>query len=392
MTLHPEPYYDLAVEALGNTFHCSCGSYALQATDSRYARGRLGIRGNSLGKIAAAQVEMTPGQRAYNQILRSNNQRKIEALRLEYPALVEARRLDLRQFGEAQLELAYLRTPARPDLLLHRQEGDQVHALALDWQLNVLWERNRPLTSGKYAVYRDGPDGQRQLVTLRRNHFEVIDLGTGQTVATPPFPRPVRHRLWPLAAGMAERPGNVQGKDLPGDLLLRYCDAPAFDDAAVRLLVMDENFSEIWSIDAASPGLGHTFGAQFFDVDGEGRDEVLASYQLLSPEGAPLWLMEANKDIAGRPGARHIDFAIIGDFAGDAELDPTLFVCSGDIYVVDGRSGRTRAHHRSARASFRCPVGANCKSCPGQSQARKIFRPRSLHLGDLYRPPAFPIG
>ncbi len=190
----------------------------------------------------------------------------------------------------------------------------------------------------------------------------------------------------------------VQYHDIPDctearlGIVLRYCDAPAFDDAAVRLLVMDENFSEIWSIDAASPGLGHTFGAQFFDVDGEGRDEVLASYQLLLPEGAPLWLMEANKDIAGRPGARQIDFAIIGDFAGDAELDPTLFVCSGGIYVVDGRSGRTRAPHRSARASFRCPVGANSKCCPGQSQARKIFRPRSLHLGDLYRPPAFPIG
>ena len=222
-----------------------------------------------------------------------------------------------------------------------------MRTLALDWELNLLWERDQLLSSGKYAVYRDGPDGQRQLVTLRRNHFEVIDLSTGQTVAAPPFPRPVHHQLWPLAAGMAERPGNVQGKDIPGDLLLRYCDAPAFDDTAVRLLVMDENFSEIWSIDAASPGLGHTFGAQFFDVDGDGRDEVLASYQLLSPEGAPLWHMEASKDIAGRPGARHIDFAVIGDFAGDAELDPTLFVCSGGVYVVDGRSGRTRAHHRS---------------------------------------------
>ena len=67
--LHPRKYYDLAVEALGNAFYCSCGAYTLQATDSRYPRGRIGIPGNSLGKIAGAQVEMTPGQNTYKRLV-----------------------------------------------------------------------------------------------------------------------------------------------------------------------------------------------------------------------------------------------------------------------------------------------------------------------------------
>ena len=71
----------------------------------------------------------------------------------------------------------------------------------------------------------------------------------------------------------------------------------------------------------------------------------MASCRLLSPTGETLWRMEAIADIEGRPGARHIDFAVIGDFAGDQELDATVFACAGGVYVVDGRSGRTWAHH-----------------------------------------------
>jgi hypothetical protein len=86
----------------------------------------------------------------------------------------------------------------------------------------------------------------------------------------------------------------------------------------------------------------------------------MASCRLLSPTGETLWRMEAIADIEGRPGARHNDFAVIGDFAGDQELDPTVFACAGGVYVVDGRSGRTRAHH-----------------CCGHTQGGKIgnFRP-----------------
>ena len=97
-----------------------------------------------------------------------------------------------------------------------------------------------------------------------------------------------------------------------------------------------------------------------YNNDGDGRDEVLASCRLLSPTGETLWRMEAIADIEGRPGARHIDFAVIGEFAGDQELDPTVFACAGGVYVVDGRSGRTRVHH-----------------CCGHTQGGKIgkFRP-----------------
>ena len=343
IAVDPERYYLLEAEAVGSGFRCACGDVRLHATDNRYPRGRFGLRGNTLGKIAWARVEATAGQLRYNEKLCTNYQRELEAAREGYPGRVEASRLDLRAFGPVELELLQLRQDQRSNLLLHRK-GDQAHTTAVDWSGNVLWERPGGLDGGSYLVHRNGPGGSRQRIRLGEQHFEVVDLSTGQTVAQPPFPRPVQQRLWPLTAGMADAPGNVQGREEAGDLLLRYSDGERYQDDEARLMVLDEDFNEIWSVDGGTSGLGHTFGAQFFDVDGDGRDEVLASYQLLSADGDRLWSMEAIEDLE-RPGAGHIDFAVIGDFAGDAELDPTVFVCSGGVYVVDGHTGRTRARH-----------------------------------------------
>jgi rhamnogalacturonan endolyase len=342
--LSAEAYYELSIEATGDSFECVCGIHSLRGTDHRYTWGRWGIRGNSLGKIAAAEVAMTPGQKRYNQVLKMNAERQLERVRQGYPGIVEARRLDFSEFSAVHVEPLRLQKGAAPAWLLSRIDGGRTRTMAVDWDLTVLWERNGPLGSGRYTVYRDAPNGHRQLICLHESRFEVIDLVTGQTIAAPAFPRRVQHTIWPLAAGLAEQPGNVQGNAVPGDLLLRYCDGSAYTDDKARLMVLDEDFNEIWSVDAEPPGFGHTFGVQFFDVDGDGRDEVLAGYQLLCAEGNRLWRMEAIEDMENRPGAGHIDFSVMGDFAGDKELDPTVFVCSGGVYVVDGRTGRTRAH------------------------------------------------
>ena len=183
-------------------------------------------------------------------------------------------------------------------------------------------------------------------VLIKEQNLEIVDLSTGETVGTPLFPRSIQHKLWVMPTGMANHPGNVRGTDIAGDLLIRYCDAKTFDEDQARLMVIDDQFNEIWSVDSQPPGLGHTFSSQFFDVDGDGKDEVLASYQLLSSKGQTIWRMQDTiNDIQNRAGAGHIDFAVIGNLAGDEELDPTIFVCSGGVYVVDGMTGNLRAAH-----------------------------------------------
>jgi len=344
--IDPDQYYQLGVEAVGNHFRCWCEDTVLTATDKHYIRGRVGLRGNSLGKIASAVVEMTPGQQQYHKILRDIYQKEVQEIRANYPKLKLVASIDLNDFGAVSISFANLRGTSHLDMLLTSSANGAEKNIAMDIEGRVLWERNQPLYEGKVAIYRDAPEGHRELIKIKDDHFEIIDLSTGETVNTPLFPRPIRHKLWVMPTGMANHPGNVRGTDIAGDLLIRYCDAETFDEDQARLMVIDDQFNEIWSVDSQPPGLGHTFSSQFFDVDGDGKDEVLASYQLLSSKGQTIWRMQDTiNDIQNRAGAGHIDFAVIGNLAGDEELDPTIFVCSGGVYVVDGMTGNLRAAH-----------------------------------------------
>ena len=71
-------------------------------------------------------------------------------------------------------------------------------------------------------------------------------------------------------------------------------------------------------------------------------------------------------DIRNWAGASHIDFAVIGNFTGDSELDFTIFVCSGGVYLADGLTGALRtAHHIEVRHQK-----GRLEFLPGSSGAR----------------------
>ena len=136
--------------------------------------------------------------------------------------------------------------------------SQRIIAITLEGQ--IFWERDEPLQNEKVAIHRNAADRCRELITVRNNHFKVINLSTGKTVRTVPFPRSIQHKLWLQYTGMSDRPGKRRGTDIAGDLLIRYGDAETFDEDQTRLMVLDDQFNEIWSIDNRPPGLGHTFG------------------------------------------------------------------------------------------------------------------------------------
>jgi hypothetical protein len=66
-------------------------------------------------------------------------------------------------------------------------------------------------------------------------------------------------------------------------------------------------------------------------------------------------------------GAGHYDAVAIGAFAEDESVDPVAFLLGGSagVYVVDGRTGRTRMIHRIGHAQGRL-IGKVRRDLPGQ--------------------------
>jgi hypothetical protein len=112
---------------------------------------------------------------------------------------------------------------------------------------------------------------------------------------------------------------------------------------------------------------GHHYAVQFYDVDGDGRDELLAGGTLFDASGKILWVHDRDEEVLRIAGAQHYDAVALGAFAEDEEIDAVAFLVAGSagVYVVDGLTGRTRSFHRIGHAQGRL-IGKVRNDIPGE--------------------------
>jgi hypothetical protein len=84
----------------------------------------------------------------------------------------------------------------------------------------------------------------------------------------------------------------------------------------------------------------------FWDVDGDGRDEVLPGYHLYDDDGSLLWRMEDAEYIEEM--GDHVDHAAFGELDGDEGNGPEIGIAgsSEGFFLVDARDGKVLRHHR----------------------------------------------
>jgi hypothetical protein len=106
---------------------------------------------------------------------------------------------------------------------------------------------------------------------------------------------------------------------------------------------------------------------QFCDVDGDGRDELLAGGTLFDAAGDVIWQHDRDAEMMRIDGAQHYDAVAVGRFADDKSVDPVAFLLGGSagVYVTDALTGRTRAVHRIGHAQGR-HVGKLRADLPGE--------------------------
>ncbi|MTI94741.1 MAG: hypothetical protein FH749_04515 [Firmicutes bacterium] len=94
-------------------------------------------------------------------------------------------------------------------------------------------------------------------------------------------------RRWPIPKHASDMLMfvNVSGKERATDILIK--------DRYHRLWVYDEDGNLLWSV--RDPG-GYMLAHQplAFDLDGDGRDEILAGFALLNHDGSTRWVYESN--------------------------------------------------------------------------------------------------
>ena len=345
--------YLLEAECLMGRIRCYVDGELLLEADTA-----LALRGGHIGITADCptrftQIQVTASEEELQDIaLREKAALEAaQAAQAQHPSMKLWRKLDLKDFGTSrQLRFGHLLGDGSWQIVLAQMQkrvsrdayGFISCLTAIDLEGNVLWQLGEPSTQsqliGKVCadmplqVYDIDGDGFDEVIVGWDFEIRILDGRTGavkKAVKTPiadeddegllgvPYGTYAFHRLNPDGIRIC----NFRGLDRPRDLLIkdRYC----------RVWALDENLNLLWQYKSPT-NTGHC--PLNVDIDGNGHDEVLVGYRLLSHEGKELWHYPIFKDhtdeiVAGRwmPGDMKGHFAcvsgtqgfFIGDFSGN---------------------------------------------------------------------------
>jgi hypothetical protein len=190
------------------------------------------------------------------------------------------------------------------------------HLAAYDIEGNLLWQQGtvdpRVTTSGAEEpaqIYDIDADGENEVLTVMQlaedaeKYFYIFDGKTGEIEK--------KHKLPDQRAHDAIFIANFSGNKTPQDILLK--------DRYSKIWAMDKDFNQLWYY----PGnTGHSLLP--FDFDGDGKDELVNNYSLISHDGKEIW----RKNLPD-----HVDTHWVADINGDGEQD--IILGGSDTYAFD---------------------------------------------------------
>lgn len=215
--------------------------------------------------------------------------------------------------GDGRMEIVMVQPGNRKDVRYIPHQVQCVTAFGLDDAM--LWQRGEPDPEAggpgsdyPAQIYDWDGDGALEVLCVMDSRLLVLDGMTGETKAECELPDPEAHDCIVIA--------NLSGGARPADLILK--------DRYRRMWALDNQFRLLWKHEG---NVGHF--PWVYDLDGDGRDEVMAGYDLLDHQGRKLWSCRDLDD--------HADCIWVGDVNGDGA--PEL-VIGGSVTVMYDRNGR----------------------------------------------------
>ncbi|NKB69486.1 MAG: hypothetical protein GKR89_20645 [Candidatus Latescibacteria bacterium] len=327
------------------------GDQAFVAYDDAFATGKLGVRTNTRSRmydIAATAPEKA--QAAYISRLDAYEKNVAQAAE-KYPQPVLWKRLDISAYWPCSVRYGDFRGGGDKEIILQQTTATGPRIICLDLAGQVQWDRTYQAAANLQHIQMhdlDG-DGVEDFIGIADGQLRLINGASGHVTAETPLPTtgPYRgHRnasvgdylhslkvLWPC---------KLRHTAKAQDLILRDGDGAG---TGYSIWAFDDQLKLRWRRDADNAWYGMYMW--FYDVDGDGRDEILPGYDLYDGDGKHLWTMEGAEYIEDSGGAGHIDHAAFGELDGDPSNGPEIGIAGSDpgFFLVDARTGAVRRQH-----------------------------------------------
>lgn len=364
-------YYRLSLTAEGQQLRASLdGEEIFDATDGQYATGPAGI--HNLGRVRFDGVRIVSGEgesskRDERRIERRKRQAQVQAA---YPQERLVGRYPKPEWPHEVSQMCRIGPGGEWGFLMYNSDsvfsakfartygsGAPSRIGVADKEGSLLWGREIPIRFPQ-AMDIDG-DGCEEILGIMDDNRMVILAGeTGEIIAGAALPESCpfqghRHQviapdLFPWVSA------NLLGTDKQQFIIK--------DDRESRggrtLWAYDGELKPLWTARVGHPRYGHRLAV--CDINGDGRDEILAGFHLLDAEGRLLWKCretELNED-------DHVDEVQLGLFGPDKE--PRACGTNGDdgFFILDGHTGEVVAVHNAGHVQG-CSVGNYLHDRPG---------------------------
>lgn len=224
---------------------------------------------------------------------------------------------------------------------------------AFNMQGNLLWQIFNPDDPGVEEIYHNNTisvydidlDGKAEVICFleinTQHHLAILDGETGsvQTSVEVPFPAPRDHPDFGLSSyNMQDHTAicNLRGQEIPQDILAIH--ASKLKIAAYFYENGSLNLQWYFVTDHNGYSSGHY--APPYDIDGDGRDEVLAGADILDEYGNRLWKVDLLPFNPDRPdwGLDHVDAMTCADIDPDNAGNEIIAVAMTGMwfYSADG--------------------------------------------------------
>ncbi|MNB76284.1 FG-GAP repeat protein [compost metagenome] len=240
--------------------------------------------------------------------------------------------------GDGRAELLLVQPDNRQDV---RYIPHQVQCLtAYDLDGRLLWQTGKPdegagSQGSDYPaqIYDIDSDGALEVLCVMDDKLQILEGATGKVKAVHELPSAEAHDCIIIA--------NLSGNEHPSDIILK--------DRYHKLWALDKNLQLLWTHEG---NVGHYPWVS--DLDGDGRDEVMAGYDLLDADGKLKWSCHDLDD--------HADCLWVGDVNGDGL--PELVV-GGSVTVMYDRNGQELWRYEGSIESQHLALGRFCPELPG---------------------------
>jgi hypothetical protein len=242
--------------------------------------------------------------------------------------------------GDGRMEIVMVQPDGGID---DRYVPHQVQCMtAFDLEGRVLWQVGTPDPNcGKPGsdypaqIYDIDGDGFNEVLCVMNKRLLVLDGATGVEKRSCELPGEEAHDCIIIA--------NLSGGPAPREIILK--------DRYRKLWALDQEFKLLWTYEG-NPG--HFPWA--YDIDGDGRDEVMAGYDMLDHDGKKLWSCKDLDD--------HADCVWTGDVDGRAE-DGLRIVVGGSVTVMYDTKGHELWRHTGSIESQHIALGKFRDDLPG---------------------------